>query len=299
MLENIKKMSPEKVLAYHHYLERKGLPPSKFFMEFMALITELKGLAMEYMEISNTRAVIFARTEMERFIGGMEMHEALYRDMALPEAALKEIERVKAEFSAERRRGNLELVKWRIRVREYTARTPLIKAAVAREEYERLLTMGDVVTKKMESLIKRMNLSRLEDETASTLAKSLIKLVLDENGKLLSNDDEDLALLSASIEKTINVRLATFVDGLKTRPDDFYSFIADFCVVSDEKRRAAALYAEGLDHYFHRRWDEAVEKFDEALAVCPDDGPSMKLKKKVEELKKNPPGEEWNGWWEA
>jgi class 3 adenylate cyclase len=299
MLENIHKMSPEKVLAYHHYLERKGLPPSEFLKEFMALMTELKGLAMDFMEISNTRTVLFARTELERFIGWMEMHESVYLNKPMPEASLLEIQRVTTEFPNEKRQGNLELIRWRIRLRRYTGLLPLLNGAVEKDEYENLLTLGDIVTKKMESMIKRMNLSRAGDETAATLAKSLIKLVLDEDKGLLSNDDEKLAYQNALIEKTINARLATFVDGFKTRPEDFYRFIADFCVVSDDKRRAAALYAQGLEHYFKRRWDEATGKFDEALAVCPTDGPSLKMKKKVEELKKTPPGEEWNGWWEA
>jgi hypothetical protein len=135
---------------------------------------------------------------------------------------------------------------------------------------------------------------------AATLAKDLIKLILDEDKSLLSNDDGKLAYQSGLIEKMIHAGLEAFVDGFKkTRPDDYYRFIADFCVISDDKRRAVALYAEGLERYFQRRWDDAVEKFDEALAACPGDGPSLMLKKKVEELKKNPPGEEWNGWWEA
>ena len=56
-------------------------------------------------------------------------------------------------------------------------------------------------------------------------------------------------------------------------------------------------FAQGLACYRSRRWDEALRAFQAALAVVPDDGPSITFTGRLDKLAANPPAEGWDGSW--
>jgi class 3 adenylate cyclase len=56
-------------------------------------------------------------------------------------------------------------------------------------------------------------------------------------------------------------------------------------------------YSEGLAAYRARRWDEARSAFNAALEAVPDDGPSMTLAKRIDNLQEDPPPADWDGSW--
>jgi hypothetical protein len=56
-------------------------------------------------------------------------------------------------------------------------------------------------------------------------------------------------------------------------------------------------YAEGLTTYRAQRWDEARAAFNAGLAAVPDDGPSMTLLKRIDDLQKNGLPACWDGSW--
>ncbi len=56
-------------------------------------------------------------------------------------------------------------------------------------------------------------------------------------------------------------------------------------------------YAQGLEAYRARRWDEARQAFASALAAVPNDGPSLSLIKRIEAFAAIPPAEGWDGSW--
>src|SRR5882757_7553200 len=56
-------------------------------------------------------------------------------------------------------------------------------------------------------------------------------------------------------------------------------------------------FARGLACYRSRRWDEARHAFEAALAIVPDDGPSMTFIDRLSKLAVNPPGDDWDGSW--
>jgi adenylate cyclase len=56
-------------------------------------------------------------------------------------------------------------------------------------------------------------------------------------------------------------------------------------------------YAEGLKAYRERRWDDAIAALNAALEASPGDGPSTALLGRIENLKANPPSQDWDGSW--
>jgi class 3 adenylate cyclase len=56
-------------------------------------------------------------------------------------------------------------------------------------------------------------------------------------------------------------------------------------------------YLEALSSYRERQWDDAVRALNAVLEVRPGDGASIALLKRIENLKANPPPQDWDGSW--
>jgi class 3 adenylate cyclase len=67
--------------------------------------------------------------------------------------------------------------------------------------------------------------------------------------------------------------------------------------LSAEQLRLRELYANGIAAYRARQWDAALEAFTAALEAVPGDGPSLALLSRIEELKRAPPPDDWDGAW--
>jgi class 3 adenylate cyclase len=76
-----------------------------------------------------------------------------------------------------------------------------------------------------------------------------------------------------------------------------YEVIGRKHAVTPQQAQVRARYAAGLRAYRERRWDEARAAFAAALETAPDDGPSIALLARIDDLKQNPPPEDWDGAW--
>jgi class 3 adenylate cyclase len=56
-------------------------------------------------------------------------------------------------------------------------------------------------------------------------------------------------------------------------------------------------FAEALDHYRHGNWTESEKNFKACLDAKPDDAPSRVFLSRIERLKAQPPGADWDGVW--
>ncbi|MBC2712493.1 MAG: adenylate/guanylate cyclase domain-containing protein [Desulfosarcina sp.] len=64
-------------------------------------------------------------------------------------------------------------------------------------------------------------------------------------------------------------------------------------VLSPEHSGALEAYAAGYGEYCRQRWPQAVDRFNEALALRPDDGPSKTMLKRCRAYQETPPPEDW------
>src|ERR1700677_3875208 len=66
--------------------------------------------------------------------------------------------------------------------------------------------------------------------------------------------------------------------------------------LAPEQTQLRARYAAGLTAYRERRWDEGRAAFAAAVGGAAEDGPSIALLARIDDLKQNPP-EDWDGAW--
>jgi adenylate cyclase len=67
--------------------------------------------------------------------------------------------------------------------------------------------------------------------------------------------------------------------------------------LSEESVRLRERYAAARRMYLGQDWDLAETGFRECLQIRPDDGPSRVLLERIQFLRRNPPGDDWNGVW--
>jgi adenylate cyclase len=65
--------------------------------------------------------------------------------------------------------------------------------------------------------------------------------------------------------------------------------------VAPELEKALTAYAQGLQAYRDRSWNEAIALFNEALAARPSDGPSREMLARCEAYLRTPCPEDWDG----
>lgn len=62
-------------------------------------------------------------------------------------------------------------------------------------------------------------------------------------------------------------------------------------------REVLGRFRDGLEAYRARRWPEAIEAFEAALALNPEDGPSRTLVERCRRFLESPPEADWSGVW--
>jgi adenylate cyclase len=81
----------------------------------------------------------------------------------------------------------------------------------------------------------------------------------------------------------------------KNEPVTIYQLLGNASDVDDLVKQVNEHYAAGLHAYRNQQWDNAIEFFNAALQVSPDDGPSNTMLDRSIKYKSNPPEKNWNG----
>ncbi len=76
-------------------------------------------------------------------------------------------------------------------------------------------------------------------------------------------------------------------------PAEYYDLMAK--VGEPEHKGLISIFEEGLDLYWQRSWDAALEVFQKALSIAPNDRPTIQMIERIKDYKHNPPKEGWLG----
>jgi len=81
----------------------------------------------------------------------------------------------------------------------------------------------------------------------------------------------------------------------KAEPVTVYEIMGYPQDINGNLRQTLDAYAQGLNAYRKQDWDRALEFFNQALSVAPDDGPSQTMLARCNKYKEDPPPEGWDG----
>jgi adenylate cyclase len=83
----------------------------------------------------------------------------------------------------------------------------------------------------------------------------------------------------------------------KTETTRIFELMSAAGQLSEELLRLRGCYDAARRMYLGQDWDLAETGFRECLQIRPDDGPSRVLLERIQFLRRNPPGDDWNGVW--
>jgi adenylate cyclase len=81
----------------------------------------------------------------------------------------------------------------------------------------------------------------------------------------------------------------------KQEPIKIYEILGPKGEMDDFMRLILPHFKEGLTHYKHRRWEEAIDSFEKALNLYENDGPSLTYFDRCITFENHPPPPEWDG----
>jgi class 3 adenylate cyclase len=88
-----------------------------------------------------------------------------------------------------------------------------------------------------------------------------------------------------------------FVKG-KTETTRVFELMSAAGKLSEELEQLRECYEAARQSYLAQDWDMAEATFGECLKIRPNDGPSRVFLERVQALRRNPPGKNWNGVWQ-
>ena len=84
----------------------------------------------------------------------------------------------------------------------------------------------------------------------------------------------------------------------KTETTRIFELMSAAGQLSEESVRLHERYDIARKSYLAQDWDTAEKAFRECLQIRPNDGPSRVLLERIQFLRRNPPGKDWNGVWQ-
>jgi adenylate cyclase len=97
------------------------------------------------------------------------------------------------------------------------------------------------------------------------------------------------------LEGFMTRRLGAFLPFGKSNPVVIHELLGYEKKMSMEQKHLCSSFEAGLLAYRQKHWDEAIGAFERTLRIYRADGPSIFFKSRCEDLKKNPPDDNWNG----
>ncbi len=81
----------------------------------------------------------------------------------------------------------------------------------------------------------------------------------------------------------------------KLIPITVYELMAKKGELTNEQAQIKELFTKGIELYWNRKWDSAIEQFKQAISVTGEDPPSKVFIGRCEMYRENPPGDNWQG----
>lgn len=150
------------------------------------------------------------------------------------------------------------------------------------------------VYEKLEAMEERLELNSQDLQLPEPLVKTW-----DDIREYMSSgfikDDQDYHELYMERYAQYEEKATELVNHVKGKMSTYHEMMAQIGSRTEAETRGAAIYEEGLQLHWDRKWDESIAKFKAALEFLPGDKASLTFLSRLEAYKVNPPGSDWQG----
>jgi CHASE2 domain-containing sensor protein len=166
--------------------------------------------------------------------------------------------------------------------------------AVLTEGTEDIRREGKILLNKLELLSFRLQTESVSEEKVLNIVKETkdyIPLVFSGNGSGL----EKLDGMIGEARKKYAESVSGFCKALAKKRRQYHEMMSLAGAPDARGLEAMVLFEEGLNLYWERQWDRALDKFRLAGDLMPGEGPILSFRERIETYKINPPGDNWQG----
>lgn len=301
VIEGWERIIPEKVLAYLDYYHENKFEGNPFYQLLLESFEALEKLCIDSMVTNDRIELVDMERRYQKLLSDVDAQGLVVPVEDLDMVDAKELEGLQAALDSSDedwlRLLNEHLYELKRRTHSVTKLSE--KGDLDQGQIDEWNTSIDTLEKNCNCYIKRNRFPREGDRYGLLLKDHLVKILPD---PLQGLSDEQLQALMEERkqqEQQLKQAMAAFVEKAKPLSEDYHHFMAQHCLLDEQKEEVCGIFAEGRDLYLNRKWDEAIALFEKGLQLVEDDGPCLKFIERCEEFKKNPPEEGWDGTWEA
>lgn len=148
------------------------------------------------------------------------------------------------------------------------------------ENADRLLSMAEVLARRFDLLSERLG----KIEQSFDYPKDFILSILSQD---LDKAVSQLEAQRARYRKEVRAFISTI------KAEQYHRL--NSLVGEPENKTLIALYEQGLEQYWHRQWDRAIEVFGQVLTIDGNDRPALQFIQRLQGYKETPPPPNWQG----
>ncbi|HOL48227.1 MAG TPA: CHASE2 domain-containing protein [bacterium] len=292
ILDNYRKMTPEKILGYLHYFETRKFPDSEMYSYMKNFFYSMKDICIEYIKTNDIKIIANIKETVKNLEETIEKYNNFINENNYDKSLTNEYNELYSRY--DKSKGWEKIIyllksKTKNLLRKLFSISDKIELSI----FNKLYSDIDAVDKRIECINKRIRFPEKDDLIGLELANNLINLVVDD--KTINQIEIEKKL--NSLNNNIQMKIKEFCEYIKNNANSYHQFLVNYCCVDDNIIKVREIYNQARELYRNRKFDEAIKLFNEALKIIPEDGPSKKFIKKIEEFKKNPPPENWKGEW--
>ncbi|HLA26554.1 MAG TPA: adenylate/guanylate cyclase domain-containing protein [Syntrophales bacterium] len=180
--------------------------------------------------------------------------------------------------------------------------TDALKAlsAEAREESGRK-DVAEATAREIKILLSKIELLKLRLDSDVVSEERILQAIESLKGYIVlvssgqEAGTEQLERMLGEGRKKYVHAVADFFKTIKERKERYHEMMSLTGAPEAKSLEAAHLFDEGLQFYWGRQWDAALEKFRAAEFLSPGEGPLVSFIKRTEMYRTNPPGPNWQG----
>lgn len=293
------KIIPEKILAYLDYYEQRPMPENAFQTLMLNSFKALEEQCIEYVKTSDIINIDDVQKRFEKLQTDLASYNVKQDLGHLTEVDKTEMTRLEGNIGNAKAEWDKKLHKNLFQLKLNTHHVTQMSDKMERKVFDEFNTTIDTLEKNHNCYIKR-NLFPDENDKFGSLFSNHLQEILSKPSWLADSAKlEELNKQVKGLETSIKAGMIKFIASANGVSEAYHEFVADHCMVSDDKHKTCEIFAEGRSLYLERKWDAAIEKFKAGLEIVPDDGPCQTFITRCEDFKKNPPAEDWNGDWTA
>lgn len=154
-----------------------------------------------------------------------------------------------------------------------------------------LINRLSVLTHKLNLNLDKLKYSRDIDNEIKSIYEKLKDFILRIDNSSFEKVLNTAIQYRTAYEKNVKV----FYKNISSRRKEYFEMMSYVGSMNEKEKKLNEFYSKGMNEYWNRNWDEAINYFEKGKEYKPLDGPVNVMIERTKNFKEVPPGANWQG----